>query len=78
MCVCVCVHQIEAPPTHNIHQIKALVQCGKLKKAYLIAIKARMVDEVITISQIAEKAGQLAVRDICEKWLLSNGFTPRK
>ena len=53
-------------------QIRALVQCGKLKNAYLIAIKSHHVEEVRNISQIAEKAGQLAVRDICEKWLLTN------
>ena len=48
------------------------MQCGKLKNAYLTAIKSRHVDEVRNISQIAEKAGQLAVRDICEKWLQGN------
>ena len=58
-------------------QIKALVQCGKLKNAYLTAIKSRLVDEVVNISQIAEKAGQLPVRDICEKWLQANGI-PRR
>ncbi|CAI8002629.1 Zinc finger FYVE domain-containing protein 26 [Geodia barretti] len=58
-------------------KIKALVQCGKLKNAYLTAIKSRLVDEVVNISQIAEKAGQLPVRDICEKWLQANGI-PRR
>ena len=53
-------------------QIKALIQCGKLKNAYLLAIKSRHVQEVRNISEIAEKAGQLAVRDICEKWLQAN------
>ena len=60
------------PPTHVTRhslQIKAYIQCGKLKNAYLIAIKSRLIDEVKNISEIAGKAGQLAVRDICEKWL---------
>lgn len=53
-------------------QIKAYTSCGKLKAAYLIAVKARLVDEVKNISEIASKAGQLTVREICEKWLQSN------
>ena len=56
----------------SFHQVKALVQCGKLKNAYLVAIKSKLVNEVKNISEIAEKAGQLPVRDICEKWLLAN------
>eukprot|EP00731_Ephydatia_muelleri_P038143 Em0665g3a len=54
------------------NQIKAQVLCGKLKNAYLLAIKSKMSDEVRNISEIAEKAGQLNVRDICEKWLQAN------
>ena len=45
---------------------------GKLKGAYLIAIRAKLVDEVKKISDIAAKAGQLPVREICEKWLQTN------
>ena len=48
------------------------MSCGKLKNAYLIAIKSRLVEEVRNISEIAGKAGQLPVRDICEKWLQAN------
>ena len=43
-----------------------------MKNAYLVAIKSKLVNEVKNISEIAEKAGQLPVRDICEKWLLAN------
>ncbi len=53
-------------------QINAYVQCGKLKAAYLIAVRAKLVDEVRKISDIAFKAGQMPVREICEKWLQSN------
>ena len=60
------------PPSLPPLQIKALVQCGRLKNAYLVAIRARMVDEVRNISEIAGKAGQLAVRDICDRWLETN------
>ena len=58
-------------------QINGFVLCGKLKNAYLVAIKARMVDEVQRISEIAFKAGQLSVRDICEKWLQTNSAAHR-
>ena len=58
-------------------QINGYVQCGKLKNAYLVAIKAKLVDEVQKISEIAFKAGQLSVRDICEKWLQSNNSVHR-
>ena len=53
-------------------QIDACIQCGKLKNAYLHAIRAKMVDEVRKISDIASRAGQLTIRDICEKWLQAN------
>ena len=61
------MHTLHPPP-----QINAFIQCGKLKGAYLIAIRARLVDEVRKISDIAFKAGQLPVREICEKWLQTN------
>ena len=57
------------PSLSFILQIKAYIQCGRFKNAYLIAIKTKLVDEVRNISEIAGRAGQLAVRDICEKWL---------
>ena len=56
----------------GVVQIKANVLCGKLKNAYLLAIKGKLADEVRNISELAEKAGQLPVRDICEKWLQAN------
>ena len=34
-----------------------------------------MVDEVRNISEIAGKAGQLAVRDICDRWLETNSHS---
>ncbi len=50
-------------------QIKAFVLAGKLKNAYLVAVKAGEVDDVRHIAELAGKAGQIAVRDICQKWL---------
>ncbi len=43
--------------------------CGKLKNAYLVAIRIGEVDEVRHISELAGKAGQIPVRDICQQWL---------
>lgn len=70
--LCWCSRLLILFNAHHQLQINAYVQCGKLKGAYLIAIRAKLVDEVRKISDIAFKAGQLPVRDICEKWLLSN------
>ena len=53
-------------------QINAFIQCGKLKSAYLTAIKGRFVEEVRRISTIATQAGQTAIRDICDRWLQMN------
>lgn len=65
-----CMCGVYLMPTPS--QINAYVQCGKLKAAYLIAVRAKLVDEVRKISDIAFKAGQMPVREICEKWLQSN------
>lgn len=43
--------------------------CGRLKSAYLVAVRAGEADDVRHISELAGKAGQIAVRDICQKWL---------
>ncbi len=50
-------------------QIKAYVLCGKLKNAYLVAVRAGEAEDVRHISELAGKAGQIPVRDICQKWL---------
>jgi hypothetical protein len=34
-----------------------------------VAINAKLPDEVEHIADVAAKAGQLTVKDICEKWL---------
>ena len=45
------------------------MKMGKLKNAYLIAIRAKLVDEIRELSDIAYKAGNFPVGDICERWL---------
>ena len=43
--------------------------CGKLKSAYLVAVRAERVDDVRRISAAAERVGQSAVKNISDKWL---------
>ena len=50
-------------------QIQAYIQCGKLKSAYLVAVNRKMADEVRNISRVASQAGQVNIRDICDRWL---------
>lgn len=47
--------------------------CGKLKSAYLIAVKAERVEDVERILHVAQRAGpsQAQMRTICETWLAS-------
>ena len=47
--------------------------CGKLKSAYLVAVKTERVNDVKRILESAEKGGQTAVKSICEKWLQQHG-----
>ena len=48
------------------------MQCGKLKNAYLIAIRANYPDEVQQIADAATKANQASVKSFCERWLQQN------
>ena len=50
-------------------QINAYVLCGKLRSAYLIAVKGERVEDIQRIGAAAERSGQTAVKKICEKWL---------
>ena len=45
------------------------MQCGKLKSAYLIAVKTQRVEVVRAIAKKGEELGQSAVKHICDKWL---------
>ena len=62
-------------PWHILHvdcfiwQINAYILCGKLKSAYLIAVKAERMEDVKRIAGAAERSGQVAVKNICDKWL---------
>ena len=43
--------------------------CGKLKSAYLVAVKGERVDAIREIAELAEKTGQGKMVEICAKYL---------
>ncbi len=51
------------------NKINAYILTGRLKSAYLIAIKMEQVDTVKHIASVAERLGQNLIKDICNKWL---------
>jgi zinc finger FYVE domain-containing protein 26 len=51
------------------NKIHAYILNGRLKSAYLIAIKMDRVDMVKHIANVAERLGQNLIKDICNKWL---------
>ncbi|RNA16338.1 Zinc finger FYVE domain-containing [Brachionus plicatilis] len=54
------------------NKINAFILNGRLKSAYLIAIRLERVDIVKHIANVAERVGQNLIRDICIKWLEKN------
>ncbi|CAM4879019.1 unnamed protein product [Rotaria socialis] len=50
-------------------RINVYMAVGKLRAAYLIAIRLGREDKVRSIRDDAQKSGQTAVYDICKKWL---------
>ena len=51
------------------NKINAYILNGRLRSAYLIAIKIERVDIVKHIANVAERMGQHLIKDICNKWL---------
>ncbi|XP_067941543.1 zinc finger FYVE domain-containing protein 26-like [Watersipora subatra] len=50
-------------------KIDAYIMCGKLRNAYLLAIRSDSVETVMKISQEAVRLNQPAVKNICDKYL---------
>jgi hypothetical protein len=50
-------------------RINVYIAVGKLRAAYLIAIRLGKEDKVRGIRDDAQKSGQSAVLDMCKKWL---------
>ncbi|XP_059148210.1 zinc finger FYVE domain-containing protein 26-like [Physella acuta] len=55
--------------TCDNNKINAFILCGKLRSAYLLAVKRDRVEDVQRIAGAAQRLGQTAVRNICKKWL---------
>ncbi|OWF55424.1 Zinc finger FYVE domain-containing protein 26 [Mizuhopecten yessoensis] len=53
----------------DTNKINAYILCGKLRSAYLMAVKSERVDDVQRIAGAAQRMGQTAVKNICNKWL---------
>jgi zinc finger FYVE domain-containing protein 26 len=51
------------------NRINAYILNGRLRSAYLIAIKIEKVEIVRHIANVAERVGQHLIKDICNKWL---------
>lgn len=56
-------------------KINAFIACNKLKAAYLVAVREKMYDEVVTIHALAKETSNRGVINICEKYFKAN---PRK
>ena len=53
----------------DLHKINCYLLIGKLKQAYLLAVKLGRTSDVHLIRTAATSSGQEAVRRICEMWL---------
>ncbi|PIK34340.1 putative zinc finger FYVE domain-containing protein 26 [Apostichopus japonicus] len=51
-------------------KINAHIICGKLKKAYLLAVRGeRGTEDVKRIASAAERTGNTKIKDMCDQWL---------
>ncbi len=60
------------------NKINAYILNGRLKSAYLIAIKIDRGDIVKHIANVAERMNQNLIKDICNKWLEKKSLTQAK
>ncbi|KAF8796021.1 Zinc finger FYVE domain-containing protein 26 [Argiope bruennichi] len=63
------VEEIIRMLTSESNKINAYLMCGKLKSAYLLAIKLNSALDVRRIMIAAEQCGQESIQSICKKWL---------
>ncbi|GFS62160.1 zinc finger FYVE domain-containing protein 26 [Trichonephila clavipes] len=63
------VEEIIKMLTSDSNKINAYLMCGKLKSAYLLAIKLNSALDVRRIMIAAEQCGQESIQSICKKWL---------
>jgi zinc finger FYVE domain-containing protein 26 len=60
------------------NKINAYILNGRLKSAYLIAIKIDRADIVKHIANVAERMNQNLIKDICNKWLEKKSSSQQK
>lgn len=65
------VQQIKKP----VSKIRAFINLGWLKAAYLLAVKNGQIADVIHIQQEATRLQQTAVLTLCDKWLRARNAT---
>ena len=68
-------------PPHSLSQIKAYLQCSKLRAAYLLAVKlepARSGPLVQEVLQAAESSGDSVMENICRQWLAEHQDRPAR
>ncbi|XP_035827727.1 zinc finger FYVE domain-containing protein 26 [Aplysia californica] len=63
---------------NDSNKINALILCGKLRSAYLLAVKRERVEDVQRIAGAAQRLGQSAVTNICRKWLEQHHVSQKK
>uniref|UniRef100_A0A6B0VG40 Putative zinc finger protein n=1 Tax=Ixodes ricinus TaxID=34613 RepID=A0A6B0VG40_IXORI len=62
---------------NDVNKIEGYMLAGRLKTAYLLAVRQNRTDHVRRIMVLAEEAGQESVRTICEKRLEAMAEVPR-
>ncbi|KAM7289826.1 zinc finger FYVE domain-containing protein 26 [Ixodes scapularis] len=62
---------------NDVNKIEGYMLAGRLKTAYLLAVRQNRTDHVRRIMVLAEEAGQESVRTICEKRLEAMAELPR-
>ena len=53
----------------DVNKINAYIASGRLKSAYMIAVKTRRTQVVKVIARKAEEVGQKSVKALCDRWL---------
>ncbi|KAL3231999.1 hypothetical protein MRX96_023086 [Rhipicephalus microplus] len=65
------------PEKRDVNKVEAYMLAGRLKTAYLLAVRQNRIDHVKRIMALAEAAGQESVRAICAKRLQGAGTPPQ-
>ena len=76
--ICVCIRHtnnrdLVEPMIKMLHSDENKINCyilaGKLKSAYLLAVKSERQSDITRIMSVAEATKQDSIKNICERWL---------